>query len=92
MGPYRQTFRHALPTAATLLAGVVRRHRDHSPASPCCLACEDGAELAPTGIADALGEMGIAHHVADLQIFQIDGVIVTEQLQRGLVLKVARCR
>jgi hypothetical protein len=31
----------------------------------------------------------IAHHVGDLQIFQIDGVVVPQQMQRFLVMEVA---
>jgi hypothetical protein len=45
--------------------------------------------LAPTRVTDTLGEMGIAHYGGDLQILKIDRVVVTQQRQGGLVLKVA---
>ena len=83
-----KTLGHTLPTAATVLAGVGRWHGDDSTPSVCCLGFEDGTELRPARIADALGEVAIPHHVGDLQIFEIDGVVVAEQLQRRLVVEV----
>src|SRR6516225_1066244 len=55
MGTYAQALTNERPTPATLLAGVGRVHRDHPTASVCCFAFEDGAELCPPGITDALG-------------------------------------
>src|SRR5215469_17057677 len=88
MGPHAQALGHTLPAVRTLLAGVVCRNRAHSLAGTCCLACEDGAKLGPTRVADALGEIGIAHQITDLQVFEKDHVVVPQQRKRGLVVEV----
>ena len=68
-------FSHPRPAVATVLRGIGRWHGDDSTASVCCFAFEDGAELRPAGITDALGQVGVPYHVGDLQIFEIDGVV-----------------
>src|SRR5258707_6670618 len=87
MGTYAEGFEHALPTAATLLAGVLRRNCHHSLPGACCLESEDGAELIPRSIADALGEVGVSQQIADLQVFEIDHLVLAEQCECGLMLK-----
>jgi hypothetical protein len=61
----------------------------HSAASVRCFAFEDGAELPPRRIADALGEVAVAYHIRDPQIFEIDDVVLPEQRQCRLVMEVA---
>ena len=92
MGAHAQPFGHTRPTAATVLAGVGGGHRDDPTPGACCLGFEDGTELRPARIADALGEVTIPYHVGDPQIFEIDGVVLAQQRQRGLVVEVGRCR
>ena len=65
------------------------RHRSHSLPGPCCLVCEDAPEVRPPGITDAFGEVAVPEHVANLQIFQIDHVVLPEQGERGLMVEVA---
>src|SRR5262249_14756247 len=89
MGAYAQALGHALPTAATVLAGELGRNRHHSPTGPFCLVCEDGTERCPPGIADALGEVMVPDHIADLQIFQVDRVVRAHQGEGRLVVEVA---
>jgi hypothetical protein len=86
---HREAFQHTLPTAVTVLAGVGRRHRDHSTASVCCITFEDGPKWRPARVADAVREMATADHVGDPQIFEVYGVELSEQRQRGLVVEVA---
>src|SRR5215469_10784351 len=88
MGPYRETFRHTLPTSATVLTGVLGGHRDHLTPGPCCLGFEDGAERRPARITDALGKVPIPDHIADLQIFQIDYVVGSDEGERRLMVEV----
>src|SRR5215831_3633084 len=68
VGAHAQALAHALPTARTVLAGVVCGDCKHSPASVCCFAFEDGAKLPPGRIANALGQVMIPHQVCDPQI------------------------
>ncbi len=48
------------PTAATILGRVRRVDRFHSLPGACCLESEDGQEVAPPGVVDALVEAGLA--------------------------------
>jgi len=88
MSAHAQRFGHTLPTARTILGGVLGRNRYHSLPGPCCLESEDGTELSPTRITDALGEAAVPHHVANLQIFEIDRIELLNQHQRSFVVKV----
>jgi hypothetical protein len=54
----------------------------------CCLGFKDGTERCPARITDALGQVMIAYHVGNPQIFQVDGVVLPEQGERRLVVKV----
>ena len=89
MGPNGETLLHPFPTATAVLAGVGRWHSDDSAASVCCFAFEDGPELRPAGITDALSQVRVLDQVSHLQIFQIDHVVVPQQLQGGLMMKVS---
>ncbi len=60
MGTHAQTLGHARPAAAAILGGVRRVDRFHSLPGACCLASEDGAEAAPSGISDTFVETGLA--------------------------------
>jgi hypothetical protein len=53
------------------------------------LACEDGAKRCPAGITDALGQVVVPYHIRNQHIFEIDHVILLQQGQCGLVVKVA---
>src|SRR5258708_11236478 len=77
-----------LPTAATVLAGIGRWHGYDSTPSVCCFGFEDGTELRPTGIRDALGQAVVPYHVGDPQVFEIDRVVLLDQLQGFLVVEV----
>src|SRR5260370_15892117 len=68
--------------------GVGRRHGYGSLPSVRCFESEDGAKLAPAGITDALGEGVVSHHVGRLQVFVIEGVVLLDQGQGGLVVEV----
>src|SRR5258706_11153817 len=83
-----ERFFHPFATPAAILRGERRRNRHHSTPGPCCLGFEDGTECGPPSIADALGELMIPDHVADLQIFQIDRVGGSQQCNRRLMMKV----
>ena len=88
MGPDGETLLDPLPTATAVLAGIGGRHRNHSTASICCFAFEDGPKLRPARIADAFGEVRILDQVGHPQVFQIDGVVGSHQGERRLVVKV----
>ena len=95
MGAHRQAFRDPLRTAApigehpaTVLAGVLGRNRDHLTPGACCLGLKDGPELCPAGIADAFGKVVVPDHVGDPHIFEVDGVVLPQQRERGLMVKV----
>ncbi len=68
--------------------GIGGWHGDDPTPGACCLGFEDGTELRPARIADALGEVAVPYQVGDPQVFQIDGVVVPQQRQRGLVVEV----
>src|SRR5260370_39379091 len=89
MGPHRQTFRHTFPTAAALMAGERRGHREHPTPGPYCLGFEDGTECCPARSTDAFGEVAIPYHIADLQVFEIQRVVGSQQRARRLVVEVA---
>src|SRR5215469_614768 len=88
VGTYRETFRHALATAAAILAGERGWHGDNSFASVHCFAFEDGPERCPPRIRDALGEMFVPYHVGDPQLFEIEGIVGSEHIECGLRVKV----
>ena len=75
-------------TARTGLAGERRIDRYHSSTGARCLVGEDAQERRPPCITDALGEMVVLDHVADLQVFIIHGVVLVHQLERHLVVEV----
>jgi hypothetical protein len=50
MGLRTERFRHALPTAAAILAGVQRQDGNYSLTSACRLVFEDGPEPRPARI------------------------------------------
>ncbi len=89
--PNGQAFPHQHAAARTGLRGERRRHGYGSLPSVCCFGCEEGAELAPASITDALGEVVVLHHVGRLQVFVIDRVVLTHQRQRRLVVEVGSC-
>src|SRR5262249_42586654 len=89
MGTHGETLLDARSTATAVLAGIGRWHGDHSTASICCFAFEDGPELCPTGIRDALGQVRVADQVGHLQVFQIDHCIALYQVERRLVVEVS---
>src|SRR5215467_14010180 len=60
MGTHGEALLHPFPTAATVLAGVGRWHRDDSTAGAYCLAFENGPELGPPRVLDRLVEAGLA--------------------------------
>src|SRR5258707_1996941 len=53
MGAHREALLDTLPTAATVLRGIRRMDCFHSLAGPCCLAGQDGQEVAPAGALNA---------------------------------------
>ncbi len=55
MGAYAQRFGNARSTAATILAGVLGGYSDNPMPGAYCLGFEDGTELRPARITDALG-------------------------------------
>jgi hypothetical protein len=95
VGAHRQACGDPLRTATpvgqhptTVLAGVLcGRDRDHLTPGACCLGLKNGTKRCPAGIADALGEVGAAHQVADLQLFERDHVVLPQQRQRRRVVK-----
>src|SRR5258708_40289635 len=89
MGAHAQGFGHTFPTARTLLTGERGWHGDDSTPGPCCLGFEDGPKRRPARIADAFGEVVIADQVGDLQVFEIDRIVGSEQRERRLVVEVA---
>ncbi len=70
MGTDTEALRRSFSTAATVLAGVLRRNRDHSFTGACCLVFEDGPELAPCRIIDALGKMALSGWIASANTSQ----------------------
>src|SRR5258708_26081596 len=86
MGTHREAFGHPRPTAATVLAGVLRRDRHHPTPSACCFGGEDAAELRPAGIADAFAEMPVPHHGSDPQGFEIEPVVLAHEGEGRLVV------
>src|SRR5262249_55538153 len=84
----RQAFLNHCATARTDLARKRRIDRYDSPTGACCPVGEDSQERRPPRILDALGEVVVSHHVADLQIFMIDSVIRAHERQRGFVVKI----
>src|SRR5262245_63781334 len=78
-----------MSTARAILTGVRRIHSDLSPTGPCCLVGEEGCELRPRRISDALGETMVVHHAVDQQIFHRDQVKRVHEAPAVLVREVA---
>jgi hypothetical protein len=86
--------------AAAILAGVGGRDREHlTPGARCtlhaarctlhaALAFEDGPKRCPARIADALGLVVVTDQIRNPHIFNIDYVVLLQQRQRALMLKV----
>jgi hypothetical protein len=65
----RQAFLRHDAAARTPLTGKRRIDRNNLSTGARCLVAQDGQECTPARIRDALGEVVILDHVADLQIF-----------------------
>ena len=89
MGSYRERFLHDLATLVTFLAGEARVHSYHLMTSSFSLVTEDVEECAPTGVHDALREMGIFHHVRHLKVFNCNQLIALGVRFRGLEMVIA---
>jgi hypothetical protein len=63
-------------------------HRNHFPTGARCLESADAQECAPPGIGDALGQVVVPEHIADLHVLVIDRVVLTHEGERGLVVEV----
>src|SRR5689334_7300306 len=85
---HAQAFLHPRPAVATVLAGIVWRDRDHLTASVHCFALKDGAKRAPARITDALAEAVVPYHVRYPQVFEIDGVVLSQEPQCRFVMEV----
>src|SRR5262245_9293671 len=74
-GPHRATLLDARPTAATVLRGG--GGGSHHPVRPGtrCRVGTGGAQLRPSGLADARGQGRGPHHGGDPQVFQSDRII-----------------
>lgn len=83
-----QRLAHATAALGAILRRIGRIHLDHFTASIRSFACEDHGELIPARVTDAFGEMVIADHPADVQIFDGDVVVTANQVERRLVVKV----
>jgi hypothetical protein len=70
------------------LARERRVDRLHFPTGVCRLVAQDAQEGPPACICDALGEVVILNHVADLQVFVIHGVVLAHERERRLLMKV----
>src|SRR5215470_18059655 len=88
MPAHRQAFLDQRATARTRLAGVGRGYRLHSLPGARSLESEDGEKGAPSRVRNGLGEMVVPYHVGDLQILVIDRVVLLDQSQRRLVMKI----
>src|SRR5579859_3469333 len=88
VGAHAQRLGYARPTAATVLRGIGGWHGDNPTPGACCLGFEDGPELRPARISEALSQVMVPDHVSDPQIFQGDGVVLAQEIQRGLVVEV----
>ena len=89
MGTSRETFRHTLPTPATVLRGERGGHGDDSTASVCGCAFADGPKACPPRVRYAFGERAVAEHLGDPQVFEREGVVLVEHRPCRLVLKVS---
>ena len=87
-GTRAQALLDARPTPATVLAGIGRFDQHDSLASPFCLAQEEGAELRPTGITDALDQTVVAAKLATRRSSQVEDIVQTAQHERRLVVEI----
>ena len=88
MGTHGETLLHPFAAATAILRGISGWYRDHPTASVRCFAAQDGPELPPARITDALGEARILDQIGHLQIFQIDHIIGLHQPECRLMMKV----
>jgi hypothetical protein len=79
---------HQHTTARTGVRGVRRRYGDDRLPRRYRFARQEGQEPAPTRIAAALGELVVLDQVGRRQLFRLDGVVLADQRQRGLVVEV----
>ena len=75
MGAHAQAFRDVLPILATLLRREARRDSHHHVTGSLSLIRENVEERAPTRVVNALREMVVTHHPADVQVFNADTTI-----------------
>jgi hypothetical protein len=61
----------------------------HALAGPCRLEREEGEELRPAGIAEALGQVLVLHQVADPQGVVRDHLVLADQSERRGMVEVA---
>src|SRR5262245_31389718 len=89
MPPDGQAFSDQNAAARTPLAGERRINRCHSSTGACCLVSEDDQECAPPRVLDAFGEVMILEHVGRLHVLMIDRIVLLDERQRRLVVKVS---
>ena len=69
VGTDGETLFDPCPTQRTLLRSELRGNGNHWDVMHGCVVLHPLQERAPGGITDRFGEMPIAHHIADLQVF-----------------------
>ena len=84
----RQAFRDDSATARTCLASERGIDRLRSLPGARRLESEDGKKRCPTGIRDALSKGVILNHVTDPQVFMVYRVVLPNQRERRLVVKI----
>src|SRR2546430_770615 len=81
--------RQPVPACRAGLAGGIPAVDDNQAAAvPLALVCKLAAELAPAAIGDGAGEMAVADHVLDREVFDHDEVGLVDQPGAGLVQEV----
>src|SRR5690242_861498 len=89
MRPHGEALLDVRPTPVAVLGGVARRHSDHLMAGSLSLVFKDTEKHAPARIMNALGEMMIAHHPANVQILYANAAVRCRVVVGGLEVEVA---
>ncbi len=83
-----QAFLDGHTAARAYLARIGRGHGYGSLSSILSFESEDGAELTPACIIDALGKVFVLRHVGNLQGLKVHGIVLREQGTGGFMLEV----
>jgi hypothetical protein len=87
--PHRQRDTVSMAASRAFLRRVRRIHFDHRSSSLFRFEDHDHYELRPARVTDAFHQMMVPDHSLDIQIFDFDALVLSDQFSRFLEMKIS---